>query len=229
MRGHADAAFQQLRLLAAERPGLREALAAVVAGEDDDRVVGQALLLAARRSTRPIGGVQRRHHPAVRGQVAAVVVEDVADLARHGLVARAFPRPVRRREVQRQEERLCRLLLADVIDGALGQQVRVVADLVHRHFAFVQVFRHVGPDARLVREVVDGAAVVAEEEVVAALQRAEGRQVAQVPLAEQRRAVAVLLQQRRQGRMLRRQADAFSTARRSALPARRAGGTGSGR
>jgi hypothetical protein len=43
--GHADAPFGQVHLAAHQRPVVGEALAAVVAGEDDQGVVGQAMAL----------------------------------------------------------------------------------------------------------------------------------------------------------------------------------------
>ena len=56
-------------------------------------------------------------------------------------------------------------------------------------------------------EIVGSAAENAEEMVVAALDRAEVRQEAEMPLADQRGAIARLPEQRRQRGMARRQAD----------------------
>src|SRR5438552_18548584 len=58
-----------------------------------------------------------------------------------------------------------------------------------------------------VRVVVDGAAAEAVEMIVPALLRTERRQLAKVPLADERRPVTGLLQQRRNRRLLRREAD----------------------
>jgi len=58
-----------------------------------------------------------------------------------------------------------------------------------------------------VREVIDRAAAEAIEIVVAALQRAEIGQCAQMPFAYQCGLIAGPVQDRRQGRMIRRQAD----------------------
>src|SRR5205814_10503108 len=68
------------------------------------------------------------------------------------------------------------------------------------------------PEIRLriragMRVVVDGAAAEAEEMVVAALQRSELREVAEMPFADERRAVADLSQQRGQRRMFRWKTD----------------------
>ena len=57
------------------------------------------------------------------------------------------------------------------------------------------------------REVIDRAAAETIEIVVAALQRTEIGQPPQMPFADQRGLVTGLLQERRQGRMLRRQTD----------------------
>ena len=52
--GHADAAFHQVHLAADQRPVVGEALAAIVAGEDDDRVVARCRLSSSAASTRPM-------------------------------------------------------------------------------------------------------------------------------------------------------------------------------
>ena len=72
-------------------------------------------------------------------------------------------------------------------DGAVAEELRQVAHLVHQHVVVPQIF--VGPAGR-VPVVVEAAAAEAVEVVVAALERAEVRQRAQVPLADERRAVA---------------------------------------
>src|SRR5262245_13467504 len=58
-----------------------------------------------------------------------------------------------------------------------------------------------------VRVIVHRAAAEAKEMIIPALERTEFRQCAQMPLADQASAVPNLLQQRRQSRMLGRQAD----------------------
>src|SRR6202048_2793758 len=58
-----------------------------------------------------------------------------------------------------------------------------------------------------VRVIVDGAAAETKEVIITALERTEFRQSAQMPFADQAGAVARLLQQRWQGRMIGRQAD----------------------
>src|SRR5438094_909174 len=57
------------------------------------------------------------------------------------------------------------------------------------------------------------AVVDAEETVVAALQRAEARQEAQVPFADEGSSISGFFKQRRQRRMAGRQADTFGTLR----------------
>lgn len=94
----------------------------------------------------------------------------------------------------RRTEQQAASVLADELGGTVAQQVRVIAGLADRHLAFEQVLFHVRADTRLVGEVVDSAAVIAEEAVVTAFQRAKIGQVAQVPFAEQRSAVSGLLQ-----------------------------------
>src|SRR3984893_10463532 len=58
-----------------------------------------------------------------------------------------------------------------------------------------------------VRVIVYGAPTETEEVIITALERTEFRQSAQMPLADQGSAVARLLQQRRQGGMLGREAE----------------------
>src|SRR5258706_142338 len=68
----------------------------------------------------------------------------------------------------------------------------------------------------LVRKVIDGARERAEEFLVAAFERPEMRREAEMPLAGERGRVAGIAQQRRQGRMRRRQAEMRVAARRAA-------------
>ena len=98
-RGHAYAAFEQLGFLAREGPGLGKALAAVVAGEDDDGVVCLAAVIECLQHLAH-GLVQRLDDLAVFLQTAAVVVEQAFDIARDLFVVRPLPGPVRRGEVQ---------------------------------------------------------------------------------------------------------------------------------
>ena len=143
-------------------------------------------------------------------------MKDAANALRLRLVVGALPRPMRRGEVQAHQERLPRPRVAvDRLDRAVAEQVRHVAVAVDRHFLFVELVG-LGAAARVIGpviEVVGGAAEDAEEVVVAALDRAEIRQEAEMPLADQRRAVAGGAQQRRQGRMTWRQADGLGRRR----------------
>ena len=119
--GNPQAAFEQLGLPAGERPGVGEALAAVVAGEDDDGVVGEAVRSSA-SSTRPtcrsIASIMR----CVGLLRAAVEVARAApgEPLRFGFVARRLPRPVRRVEVQAEQKGLLDLRIAvDDLHGAV--------------------------------------------------------------------------------------------------------------
>ena len=103
MDGNAQSAFQQLRLLAGERPGVGKALASVIAGEDDDGVFGQPIRVQGLQHATdlPIHGFD---HSLIGLLRSTVEIED--SLAprlgqAHGLsfVARALPRPVWRVEV----------------------------------------------------------------------------------------------------------------------------------
>jgi hypothetical protein len=92
----------------------------------------------------------------------------------------------------------------DELDGAVADEVGVVADLLGGHLGFPYVRSSVAAD---VAEVVDRAGEVAEELVPAALERAEPGQEAAVPFAQQRSLVADAPQQRCQRRVLGWDAD----------------------
>src|SRR5262249_50736013 len=121
------------------------------------------------------------------------------------LVIRSFPGPMRRSEVQTQEKRFLRPgVTLDRLHGALAKKVGHVADAIDWHLLLVKWNRRLAA----VIEIVGRASEDAKEVVVAALERAEVGQETKVPLTDERGAVAGLLEDRRQGRMARRQADA---------------------
>ena len=120
----------------------------------------------------------------------------------------AFPRPVRRVEMQAQEEGLSgRRVVGDHLDRAVAEQVGEVAVLMDQCVLIPEVVGRSIGCAGLVGEVVELAAAEAVEVVVSALERAVVRQPAQVPFADQRGAVAGFFEQRRQRGMFGRQAD----------------------
>ena len=227
--GNAYSALQQLVLAAAEGPGVCEALASVVAGEDDDRVARDPAILE-RPLHAPDLVVHRGDHAAVGLLRAAVPVDQVAAAQALGLrlVARRLPRPVGRAEVQAEQERPAGPgVVADHLHRAVAEQVGRVA---FRRDLLVLLPEIRGAAPAGVPVVVDRAAAIAVEVVVAALMRAEIRQTAQMPLADQRRAVPGLLQQRWQGGMIGRQADAPAAPCRERLfQPERAGAAGSAR
>jgi hypothetical protein len=141
---------------------------------------------------------------------APVAMEDVADAARFLLVIGALPWPVRSGEMQAHHEGGARTRVEfDGLHSAIAEQVGHVAVPLDGHFLLMQlvglgaVASGIGP----VVEIVGGAAQDSEEAVVAALERAEIRQEAEMPFADQRGAVACLAKQRRQRGMIGRQAD----------------------
>ena len=201
--GHADAALEQVHLLAHQRPGVGVALPAVVAGEDHERIVRRAGR-GERGQDAADALVHVADHRQVRLDGAAVGVGDLVQPAGHGLVIARLPGPVRRRVVDRQEEgRLASALPADEVHGALGDEIGEIPDGMGFRLALEEV---VLPGGVAVGEVVEAAAHRAEELPVAALQRSEVRQEAEVPLADQGRRVAGVAQQRGQRRVVRRQA-----------------------
>ena len=107
--------------------------------------------------------------------------------------------------MEAQEERLPRLGVApDHVLGARAQKVREVPRLLDRHVVVPEIGLLIG--AR-VRVVVDGAAAEPVEMVVAAQKRTEFRQAAEMPFADEGRAIASFPEKRRQRWLLGRQSD----------------------
>ena len=110
---------------------------------------------------------------------------------------------MRRREMQAHQKRLLRLGIAfDGLHRPIAEQVRHVAMPLDRHLLLVELAREPGyrelvrpGRVRTMIEIVGTAAEDPEEVVVAALQWTEIRQVAEMPFADQRGAIARLLQQ----------------------------------
>ena len=92
----------------------------------------------------------------------------------------------------------------DRVDGPVAEQVGHIAGLPDGDIAVPQVGFVAGV---AVRVVVERTGAEAPEVLVAALQRSERRQHAQVPFADQRRGITGVAQQRRQGGMFGRQSD----------------------
>src|SRR5437870_800057 len=90
------------------------------------------------------------------------------------------------------------------VDRALAQQIGQIAVAVYLPIILEQVMR---AEAVMVGEVVDAARQRPEMLVVSAPQRPEGRREAEMPLADQCRAVARFGETRRHRRMVRRQDD----------------------
>jgi hypothetical protein len=103
------------------------------------------------------------------------------------------------------------VLAARPFTSSVAKQIGHVTVPLDRHLLLMQLVRLRPAAQRIgsVIEVVGRAAEDAEEAVVAALERAVVRQIAEVPFADEARAVARLLEQRRKGRMARRQPDVF--------------------
>ncbi len=204
---HADAAFLQGALASGERPVVREALTAVVRGEEDEGVplLTGRLQCPQHLADRP---VQVLHQLRVLRHGTAVLVPQRALLARldppHDLgalllVALGDPRPVRRREVEVEQPRPA-VLAPDVLTGPLGQNARVVPQVLVRDVTFIQVVLPAEPQLRV---VLQGTAEVPEELVPARLRGGVVRQVAAVPLADQRGRVPGVAQQRGERRVRR--------------------------
>src|SRR5690606_34686898 len=142
---YAQSTFEQLGLLAGERPGVAEALAAVVAGEHNDRVAVEAQFGEPGEYPTDVV-VQRLHHLRVPLERATIVVEDRA--AGRGepcalypaFLVVAFLQPVRRREVLADEKRLAvRRAAFERADRRVCEQVSRVAHRLERCLAVPQV------------------------------------------------------------------------------------------
>ena len=105
-RRNSQTTLEQLCLPAGERPGVGESLAAVVAGEDDDRVVREAMHPERLDHAADLH-VHCLDHPLIGLLRPAVIVPQVrrSEPRRLGLISGRFPRPVRRVEMQAQQER----------------------------------------------------------------------------------------------------------------------------
>src|SRR5690606_6537379 len=113
----------------------------------------------------------------------------------------ALPGPMGRSEMQAQQPGLLlpRPLLQEA-NATLGKEISIVSYLLYPHVAVPQIVIV----ADFVSEIVDAPTAVTPELVIAALQRPEVGQPAQMPFADESGAIAQLAQQRGQGRMLRR-------------------------
>ena len=211
---HSDSAFGDVALLADEWPVLRPALAAVVRAEHHHRVAGVT------------GGVEciehqadaivhRLDHLAVLGERASIGVQDpqrhvtdlvvLSDATANLGVASLFPRPMRRRVVEMEIEGP-RARRRDELRSFLRNDVGVVPRQLHWGLVLPQIGLADGVD---VLEVVNGPVEAAEELSEPDAQRAEPGQPSAVPLAEHRRVVAGICEQRWQGGVIGGNAVAF--------------------
>jgi hypothetical protein len=143
-------------------------------------------------------------HAPVSALRAAVKMKQALEALRLRLVTRRLPRPVRRVEVQTEEKGLPRLCIRiDHVDRAISQQVRQISGVTDLDVVFPQILGIGRRWPVFMREVIEHAGAEAVEMIVSALQWTEIGQPAQTPLADQGRLVAGLLQDRRQGRVLR--------------------------
>jgi hypothetical protein len=203
---YAKAAFEKLPLHPAEWPYLGEALAAIVAGKDHDRVPGETANVQSLQNPAYVS-VQALHHGDVGFLRAAVTMHEVLYAFRLHLVVRALPRPMRRGEMEAQQERLLRSGIAfNRLNRPVTEKIGHITEALDRHLLLIKRRRRFGS----VIEIVRRTAPYAEEVVVAAaFEGAEVRQKAQMPFANQRRCVACFLQQRWQRRVIGRQTDSF--------------------
>src|ERR1700722_15887075 len=94
-----------------------------------------------------------------------------------------------------------------IIDGVNGAVAQDGCQVAAQSDGCITIPEIVPPARVLVRVIVNGATANTEESIVSADQGAEFRRHPEVPFAYQTRIVSSLLQQRWQGRMVRRQSD----------------------
>ena len=194
-----DTAFEQVHLFTDQRPGIGEAFAAVVAGEDNQGVVVH--------TSRAQGVEQQANtlvHLADHGLVGldrtAVGVGNIGDASGQCLVRAGFPGPVRCGEVHARKERLTiGCTLPDEACCAVSDQVGKVTIHMDCSLVVVQVML---TTAITVREVVHAARQGAEERLVTTFAWPEMGWKSQMPLAEQCSAVTAVPQQGRQCRVV---------------------------
>ena len=154
-------------------------------------------------------------HAPVGVDVAAMQMKQVLrHVGRHGFIIARLPRPVRRGVVHAQKEGglLCGHAL-HIVHRAPGDQVGQVALVgLLADFCAIRCVQVMQAIRGAMGEVVHAAGHGTEELLVARGDRAEGRWVAQMPFADQRRAVALRAQQRGQGGVLGRQAQRGAVA-----------------
>ena len=195
-RRHPDPAFPDRPLVLEERRVPRQPFAAVVVGEDHDRVLPQAKVVEGPQdpADAPIGVFEHRHVVGARAGRIVERTEVPGIVPGLGRLARHLVGPMRGVVRHVDEERPLRVLL-DESHRPLGDQVGHVAGGLHRPVVFEQIGLSF---AGGVLVVVGETALEAEEVIEAVGAGTELRLVAQVPLAHQRGGVAVVLQQLRQ-------------------------------
>jgi hypothetical protein len=120
---NAQTAFKQLCLPACKRPGIGEALAAVVAAEDNDGVVGDAVGVKRFKHAANLE-IEVLDHALIGPLRPAIKIDErvTDEPPGFGLISRPLPRPVRRIEVQAQQEGLSSFGIAvDDIDGMAAE------------------------------------------------------------------------------------------------------------
>src|SRR5581483_7000707 len=146
----------------------RKSFAAIVAGEDDDRILSKAVSVQGFDNSADLN-VQILNHPLISFLRAAVEIGEWTatrpQSLRFCLVTRRFPRPVRRVEMQTEQERPPGLRAPiDYVDGPAAEQVRQVARLME----FYIVVPEIVADPVGVRIVIESAPAKTEEVIVTA-------------------------------------------------------------
>ena len=130
---------KQLGFPAGKRPSVGIALATIVAGEDDDRVLRHAVRIERLQYPADLQ-IHLLDHPLIGALGAAVEMEQAVEALRLRLVARSLPRPMRRVEMQADEKGLSGLgVFVDDIDGAAPQQIGQIAGLTGFRIVFPEI------------------------------------------------------------------------------------------
>ena len=179
-----------------ERRVARQPFAAVVVGEEDERVAGQAQLLqhAGDPSDALVGALDHRHVVGPRARVLLVRLHEPRVSRRDRRLVGHLERPVRGVVGDLEEERTLRVLLNEA-DRPLGDQIGHVSVGVDRRAVFEEVVCAVRIGVLV---IIDEPAQESEEVVEPVRVGLELRAIAEMPLAHQGRRVSGVLQELRQ-------------------------------
>ena len=182
--GDAQASLKEFGFLSVEGPGVGEAFAAVIAGENHDGVARGSRGLERFQDAADLQ-VHLDHHAAIGLNGAGVEAAQSSERLRERFIVRTLPGPVRRVEMQADEEGLAIFHIAvNRLDGLFGEQVCQITVLVDFDIVIPQVVRVGLGAAGFMCEIIQTASAESPEMIVATLERPEIGERAEMPFAE---------------------------------------------